>query len=136
MFEGSCERLIDSTGRIRIPPRLRPGLENGFVLTPAPGGRYLVACPIGPERKLPQLAGARGAKLDKQGRLWLHPTLRESAGLDEIVILVGMGQWLEIWDDREWERLIRSMTPEAVYESAARAAIPSHCLAIGHEGER
>ena len=40
---------------------------------------------------------------DKQGRILLPASLREFAGLDKDVVLVGVGSRIEIWSREKWE---------------------------------
>ena len=42
-------------------------------------------------------------ELDKQGRILLPAALREFAGLDKDVVLVGVGSRIEIWSKEKWE---------------------------------
>ena len=41
-------------------------------------------------------------ELDGQGRVLLPATLRQKAGLDKAIRFVGMGQYLEIWDESRY----------------------------------
>lgn len=52
-----------------------------------------------------RMRGARIEKveLDKQGRILLPANLREFAGLDKDVVLVGVGSRIEIWSREKWE---------------------------------
>ena len=49
------------------------------------------------------LAGAAQVEADKQGRILLPASLREFAGLDKDVVLVGVGSRIEIWSREKWE---------------------------------
>ena len=40
--------------------------------------------------------------MDKQGRTLIPPLLREYAGLDKVVMLVGQGKKFEIWGEQQW----------------------------------
>lgn len=42
-------------------------------------------------------------ELDKQGRILLPANLREFAGLDKDVVLVGVGSRVEIWSKEKWD---------------------------------
>lgn len=42
--------------------------------------------------------------MDAQGRLLLPPELREFAGLERDVVLVGQGNKFELWDEQAWNR--------------------------------
>ena len=48
-------------------------------------------------------AGASDDQPDKQGRLTIPPMLREYASLSKDVIVIGVGNRLEIWDSARWQ---------------------------------
>ncbi len=47
--------------------------------------------------------GKEECPLDKQGRILISPSLREYAQLSRDLILVGMTNWFEIWDQGVYE---------------------------------
>lgn len=49
------------------------------------------------------LAGAMDVELDRQGRIILPDYLRKYAGLEKQVILAGLYNRLELWDELAWE---------------------------------
>lgn len=49
------------------------------------------------------LAGAMDVSLDKQGRVILPDYLRKYAGMDKNVVIAGLYNRLEIWDEAKWE---------------------------------
>ena len=51
------------------------------------------------------LAGAATVEVDKQGRILLPAALREFAGLEKDVVLVGVGSRAEIWSKDKWENM-------------------------------
>jgi MraZ protein len=48
------------------------------------------------------LAGATDVETDKQGRILIPDYLKEYAGLDKNVIIAGIYNRLEIWDETKW----------------------------------
>ena len=50
------------------------------------------------------LAGAMDVKLDKQGRVVLPDYLRKFAKTEKKVVLAGLYDRIEIWDEKEWEK--------------------------------
>ena len=50
------------------------------------------------------LGGATDLKLDKQGRIQLPQGLRDFARLGKDVIVIGIGDLVEIWEDHSWSR--------------------------------
>ncbi|MFT5451830.1 MAG: MraZ protein, partial [Enterobacterales bacterium] len=53
------------------------------------------------------LGHAAECELDKNGRVLLPAVLREHAGLDKHLLLTGMGNIFQIWDEAKWNDLIR-----------------------------
>ena len=43
--------------------------------------------------------------MDKQGRILLPANLRQFAGLEKDVVLVGVGSRIEIWSRENWENM-------------------------------
>ena len=124
MFRGITAVQIDVKGRLTIPTRYRAALlENASMVVVTidteqpclllyPSSRWLEI-----EVKLEQLpsfhpASRRIQRLlighatdiepDTQGRLLLPPLLREYAGLEKNIILVGQGKKFEIWNEEKW----------------------------------
>ena len=65
-----------------------------------------------PQRGLKQIAdavrrvfvgGAFDCACDKQGRILIPPTLRQYAGLEKEIVLVGVLDHLEIWSRQNWD---------------------------------
>lgn len=50
------------------------------------------------------LAGAMDVELDKQGRFVLPEYLRKYAGVNKKVVVAGLYNRLEIWDEEAWEK--------------------------------
>ena len=54
--------------------------------------------------------------MDGAGRILVPPALRQYAGLDHHVVLVGQGNKFELWDEAKWQaadRAARSRSPPA-----------------------
>ncbi len=120
MFFGSFEHSLDDKGRIIMPSRFRGKLEEGVVMA-----RWLEQCvAVFPRSEFEKMAEriqalpegsaekrefgrvlfghAYEAAPDRQGRLNVPPKLREIAGLDRDVEVVGMMNRVEIWDRARW----------------------------------
>tara|TARA_B100001964_G_scaffold239693_1_gene307818 strand:+ start:634 stop:1065 length:432 start_codon:yes stop_codon:yes gene_type:complete len=50
------------------------------------------------------LAGAMDVKVDKQGRVILPDYLKSFAGLNKKIIIAGLYNRLEIWDEKMWSK--------------------------------
>ena len=121
MFMSEYNHSIDAKGRVIVPAKFREELGETFVVTQGldgclfvfPNGEWknfeekLKTLPMANKdaRKFVRffLAGAALAEVDKQGRILLPAVLREFAGLEKDVVLVGVGNRVEIWDKKRWE---------------------------------
>lgn len=127
MFRGRSRHTLDSKGRLAIPARFREVLETASekVLVVTNHDSCLWAYTRNDwkviEEKaagLPQfdeavntylryfISGAVECPL-KQNRITIPPDLREFAGLNRDVVLVGELRRFEIWDKDEWEKAFR-----------------------------
>ncbi|MFN4262859.1 MAG: division/cell wall cluster transcriptional repressor MraZ [Thioalkalivibrionaceae bacterium] len=144
MFRGISQISVDVKGRVAIPARHRDALrepaEGQVVLTVDPDGclllyalpewerieRALMSKPnMNPRvRKLQRLfvGHATEVELDGQGRLLLPPPLREYAGIDRRVALIGQGNKFEIWDEDRWnDRRAEWLAAEGDWDDALDA---------------
>lgn len=121
MFMSEYNHTIDAKGRLIIPSKFREILGEEFVVSKGMDGCLFVYANDdwnAFEQKLTSLplinkearqfarfflAGAAQVELDKQGRILLPAALREFAGLDKDVVLVGVGSRIEIWSKDKYE---------------------------------
>lgn len=123
MLTGTYEHSLDPKGRLIIPSKLREELGENYIIT-----RNVDKClAIYPEAEwkrfkekldtLPKISSEAARRLrrfyfgnsmtmesDKQGRVLIPQPLREYAGLDRDVVLVGVDDHLEIWDQAAWNK--------------------------------
>jgi len=131
-FYGTVEHSIDDRGRVAVPARYRPAFAAGVVLRLGPEGCVEMYTPDGFEaekelrlganrstqtqdgRRVRRafLAGVADPELDRQGRVLLPPPMREQAGLNDKAVIVGCGDYIEIWDPARWERELASVERE------------------------
>lgn len=121
MFTGTYHHSVDDKGRIVVPSKVRDRLDDGLVVTKGQE-RCLFVFPmdrwqdeVDKITRLPRtdrryrnyarsfFGGASDQQLDKQGRLQLPPPLRDYAGIDKDVVIMGVADRLEIWDAAAWE---------------------------------
>jgi len=120
MFIGEYNHNLDNKGRLAVPVKFRNDLKKGVVITKGLDGclfLYTISeWKILAEKlsKLPisqsntrafarlMLAGAMDAQVDKQGRIVLPDYLRKYASLKKKVIIGGLYNRLEIWDEEAW----------------------------------
>ena len=123
MFMGRYNHTIDPKGRLSIPSKYREILGDEFVVSRGMDGCLFVYAGDdwnAFEQKLTSLplinkearqfarfflAGAAAVEVDKQGRILLPAHLREFAGLEKDVVLVGVGSRVEIWSKDKWENM-------------------------------
>ncbi len=120
MFMGEYNHSIDAKGRVSVPAKFRESLGDTFVVSQGLDGCLFVfpmeewkrfeeklkTLPMSDKqaRKFVRffLAGAAEVEADKQGRVLLPSVLREFAGLEKEVVMVGVGARAEIWDKTRW----------------------------------
>ena len=49
-------------------------------------------------------SSTQSTTLDKQGRVLIHPELKQYAGIEKNVMLVGADNHVEVWDYETWKR--------------------------------
>ncbi|WP_432478742.1 division/cell wall cluster transcriptional repressor MraZ [Nocardioides sp. GXQ0305] len=121
MLMGTYTPKLDDKGRLFLPAKFRDQLSEGLVVTRGQE-RCLTVWPMGAFQQLAGqaqeapvtdkavrdytrllFAGASDDQPDKQGRLTIPPMLREYASLSKDVIVIGVGNRLEIWDAQRWQ---------------------------------
>ena len=55
-------------------------------------------------------SGAQECPVDRQGRILVPPSLRETAGLEKDVVLLGVANRVEIWARARWDAFYREST--------------------------
>ncbi|MDR2889747.1 MAG: division/cell wall cluster transcriptional repressor MraZ [Lachnospiraceae bacterium] len=134
MFMGEYNHTADIKGRLIVPSRFRDSLGDEFVVTKGLDGCLFVYDNnewINFEAKLKGLpltskdarsfvrfflAGAANVEVDKQGRILLPNVLREFAGIEKDVVLVGVGSRIEIWSKDRWEASAENIAAEEIAE--------------------
>jgi MraZ protein len=120
-FVGEHQHSLDDKGRIVLPARFRAPLQaGGAVLTGEVDGCLAVWRPEDFARRAAQIkelerTGPNGRKVarvffalaaevavDGQGRFTIPPNLREFAGLEREVVVVGCVDRIEIWNAETW----------------------------------
>jgi MraZ protein len=117
VFQGASALSLDAKGRMSVPSRYREALqgqsEGRVTLTKSPDGCLLLF--PRPEWEifrskiaaLPMdaiwfrrifLGNAMDVDIDSAGRVLVSPELRMAGSLEKEVTLLGMGNYLELWD--------------------------------------
>nr|WP_040557660.1 division/cell wall cluster transcriptional repressor MraZ [Reinekea blandensis] len=127
MLRGVHSLALDAKGRVAVPSRYRAMLdaaaENQLVITIDTESRCLLVYPL-PEWEVIQekisalssfnkaarriqrllIGYATDVDIDSAGRVLISAPLREYAGLDKKVVLLGQGNKFELWSEAEWEQ--------------------------------
>ena len=120
MFSGMTNNTLDSKGRIILPVKFREELGESFYIT---SGFEDCLQVISTERfenyseQIKQMPGDVAASIqyvliapavevtpNAQGRISIPQALREQAGLDKNVVVLGMDTRIEIWDSEKFEQ--------------------------------
>lgn len=121
MFLGEHQHTLDDKGRVILPARFRDRLSAGLVFAPGQD-RCIDVYPVSTfERRVEELrslpredqraraylrvflAGAHQDSPDGQGRVTVPQRLRDYAGLDKELTVVGADEKVEVWDRPTWE---------------------------------
>ena len=137
VFQGPSALTLDSKGRIAMPVRHRDVLSamgaTKVTVTKNPPGGLLVFPPAAWEdfsarvSALPMesagwkrlfLGNAVEVEVDASSRVLIAPELRDFADLSRDVMLLGMGNYLELWDKRRYDeheaQVVASVMPDSI----------------------
>ena len=131
MFIGEYRHNVDDKGRVQVPSKWRSKLAEGAVVTKGFDGS-LTVYPLSVWEEtavklsaLPQsqpearafvrqtLAGAVDVELDKLGRVLLPGYLREYAGMSKSLVLAGLHDHVELWDEARWNDYIKGIDQQS-----------------------
>lgn len=122
MFIGEYNHNLDDKGRLAIPAKFRIILKKGAVVTKGLDGclflysksqfeeiaKKFAALPLSQAKARAfsrhMLAGAMDVEFDNQGRVTLPEYLRKFSSLKKKVIVAGLYNHLEIWDETVWNK--------------------------------
>jgi MraZ protein len=123
MFLGQYEHTIDDKGRLTIPARYRDLLIEGAFITEGFDQNLMVLTssafmtisdrvnrmsmtdPTVRDLKRMMFGRANQAEIDKAGRMLIPSFLRERAELKTNIVVVGMGDYFELWSAENWQVL-------------------------------
>ncbi len=140
MLLGTHTPKLDEKGRIILPAKFRELFAAGLVITRGQDKALLVYSLKDFQARADVLAtapitnaearnyvrvfmsGAHSETPDKQGRVTIPQVLRQYAGLDRELVVIGQGNHAEIWDAAAWnEFLSRQENP---YSNLSEEVIP------------
>lgn len=122
VFQGASSLNLDAKGRLSVPTRHRDVLcanaAGQLTITKHPHGCLMVFPRPEWEKfrdriaELPMsaqwwkrmfLGNAMDVDMDGTGRVLVSPELRQAAGIEREVLLLGMGKHFELWDKATYE---------------------------------
>ncbi len=132
MLTGEYQHNMDAKGRVTVPSKFREDLGEKFFICKGLDGCLFVlsseqwesfveklsALPMSQAKGIQRyfFSGAEEVEPDKQGRILIPQTLREHAGLEKDVTVIGTAVRAEIWDRQRWSEYNGSQTDEGIEE--------------------
>ncbi len=122
MFIGEYQHIIDHKGRLAVPAKFRDKLSKGAVVTKGLDDCLSLYTKAEWEKLAPKLAslpiakanarafarmmlaGAMDVDIDSQGRMLIPEYLRMYAKMKKKVIITGLYNRLELWDEIKWNK--------------------------------
>jgi MraZ protein len=142
-FRGHYEHSLDVKNRLSMPARFRAAFSAGVVLAKDPETCVAVWTPDSHESIIERALGGLNpmgseyrklarfyqgnsfeVELDGSGRVTLPSPLLAYAAIEKDVVVVGVGDHLEVWGREHWERQQRSLDEE-IGEVTERLGHPS-----------
>ncbi len=122
MFLGEYDHTLDDRGRVTLPKRIRSEVSGNEVIVSRGFDRCIfgydsirfkeeaikhLESPITLDdaRRIRRYVFSAAVKIeiDKIGRIVLPAQLKEYAGVDRKVRIIGAGDHFEIWDEEKWK---------------------------------
>lgn len=122
MFLGQYSHSFDEKGRLTIPVRYREALHAGAFVTQGFDKNLMVWTAASFKQIYAQVndlsitdpnarllkrlifSNAVQVEIDRVGRILIPSYLREAVNLDGSAIVVGVGDYFEIWADIHWQK--------------------------------
>jgi MraZ protein len=120
MFLGTHTPKLDDKGRFFLPAKFREELNGGLVITRQPDRCLAIFTPaayqaaadrmiagsssIAKVRSVQRMfaSGADSSTPDSQGRITVPEHLRNYAGLQREIVVIGALDHIEVWDTEAW----------------------------------
>ncbi len=140
-FQGNHDHSLDAKNRLTVPARFRAQLAGPIVL-----GKGFERClQVFPETDYDAIAeqalagvnplsqeardlnrhlfgNSTPTELDSAGRIMVPGPFLAHAGIEKDAVIVGAGQWLEIWDRATWQE----------YDTGLIGRAADHIASVGH----
>lgn len=122
MFFGEFEYKVDEKGRVPLPAQFRREMKDGTVVLSRGMEGGITAYPMAEWKKMSDalngasvtrskmrklnralFATAFRVQIDGQGRVTLPASLRDYAGIQDDVVIVGANNCIELWNLESWD---------------------------------
>ncbi len=121
-MRGEFKSTLDAKGRMNFPIKLREEFGASFIVSKTIGAECIKVYStedwenlVQKIKEMPQTKTASIQRFlfgsafemepDKQGRVLIPAPLREYAGLETDIVIVGLEGRAEIWDKAKWDKL-------------------------------
>ncbi len=140
-FQGNHDHSLDAKNRLTVPAKSRPELAGGVSLVKGferclqvwPASDYERVTkqaleglnPLSPQArdlKRHLYGNAMATELDSAGRINLPASFLQYAGITKDVVVIGSGEYLEVWDRDAWNTDDADLIPRAA----------DHIASVGH----
>ena len=131
MLSGEFKHNLDSKNRLTIPAKLRTelgekpvltrGLDNCLFIYPNRDWQLFMEklnkLPLGQAKarnfKRFILSGASEIDIDEMGRVLIPEPLKKYSGLKKEIVIVGVGDRIELWSEEAWNKYISAAEKES-----------------------
>lgn len=139
VLTGNAVHNIDAKGRIVVPSKFRDALGSAVFAIRSTDGRCIRIYPELQFLKMldklckgdvrmtalrRKISGkAEHLKVDSQGRMLVPEEMRLSVGITEKVHMVGMVEWLELWEETSLDEAENELTDEEALQMMAELGL-------------
>ena len=127
MFLGQYQHALDDKGRLTIPAVFRDSLAEGAFISQGFDRNLMVMTATyfqqvyqrinamsitDPAARLLRrliLSSAYQVEVDKAGRILLPQNLRQFLGMNGEAMIIGQGEYFEVWTPAEWGRQMQTL---------------------------
>lgn len=131
MLIGEYYSQLGDKNRLAIPKKLRDSLSGKIIITRGYERCLIILDSKRWENLLTEInkkpllslgvrdtkrfiiGGAVDIEYDSQGRFVLPESLKGFADIDQKVVFIGVGEWMEIWSEEKWREKIDNLSENA-----------------------
>lgn len=124
MLIGEYQTKVTDKNRLAVPAELRKTLGKQIVITKGYEGCLIITSAVAFEKFVKPLSegpffsravrdstrflvgSAYKITLDEQGRFVIPPPLKDYSKITNLTVFSGLGNWIELWDQKRWQKRI------------------------------